>query len=520
MLSVLFVDADADGGGNGAGWDSAYGDLQDALAHAAEVNADGDPRDDVDQIWIAEGVYRPSEQLEPEDPRSATFSLVDGVTLHGGFAGTETTLQGRNWSAHVTTLSGDLGTVDDATDNAYTVVYCGGGVEASLDGLWVTGGNANGDYASGGHPERSDGGGVFINGGTLALTNSTILGNSAWGIIGGGGGGICNLGGTVAIANSVLVGNSTDGGGGGIWNNGTLTIANSTLSGNAAAFNGGGIIDAGTITINNSVLAGNSARSTPDVHIYSTLAGSNNLIGDGSGQTDLLHGHHGNLVGTSANPIDPRFVEAPSDGGDGWGDDPDTPAVDESANDDYGDLRLRADSPAVDAGGSGFIPADTYDLDGDGKTAEPVPFDRGGNARVEGAAVDMGAYEYTVVLELPGDLNSDGTVNSNDLDIVRANWGATVFPGSLLDGDPTGDGKVNSDDLNIVRANWGSTAPVAGGVLETTKSDPGTATPAAVYGPREATDAAMRNWGRARAAWVEAVEGLLRERGEGGKDEG
>ena len=352
MLSVLFVDADAAGGGNGAGWDSAYGDLQDALAHAAEVNADGDPRDDVDQIWIAEGVYRPSEQLEPEDPRSATFSLVDGVTLHGGFAGTETTLQGRNWSAHVTTLSGDLGTVDDATDNAYTVVHCGGGrLRLPLTVFGSLGEMRTATMPPADIPKEVTAAGFSSNGGTLALTNSTILGNSAWGIIGGGGGGICNLGGTVAIANSVLVGNSTDGGGGGIWNNGTLTIANSTLSGNAAAFNGGGIIDAGTITINNSVLAGNSARSTPDVHIYSTLAGSNNLIGDGSGQTDLLHGHHGNLVGTSANPIDPRFAAAPSDGGDGWGDDPDTAGIDESANDNYGDLRLRADSPAVDAGG-------------------------------------------------------------------------------------------------------------------------------------------------------------------------
>ena len=59
---------------------------------------------------------------------------------------------------------------------------------------------------------------------------------------------------------------------------------------------------------------------------------------------------------------------------------------------------------------------------------------------------------------LAGDLDGDGYVGSGDLDIVRANWGAIVTPGTLLSGDPSGDGVVGSADLDIVRANWGSTA--------------------------------------------------------------
>ena len=58
---------------------------------------------------------------------------------------------------------------------------------------------------------------------------------------------------------------------------------------------------------------------------------------------------------------------------------------------------------------------------------------------------------------LQGDLNGDGMVGSADLDIVRANWGATVPGGDLMQGDPSGDGVVGSADLDIVRANWGST---------------------------------------------------------------
>ena len=63
--------------------------------------------------------------------------------------------------------------------------------------------------------------------------------------------------------------------------------------------------------------------------------------------------------------------------------------------------------------------------------------------------------------EVPGDLNADGTVNSGDLDIVRANWGQSVPVGDLASGDPSEDGLVGSADLDIVRANWGATAAAA-----------------------------------------------------------
>ncbi len=57
------------------------------------------------------------------------------------------------------------------------------------------------------------------------------------------------------------------------------------------------------------------------------------------------------------------------------------------------DLRLQRGSPAIDAGNNAFIPADLLDDDGDGNTTEPAPFDRDGQLRLAGAAVDMGAYE-------------------------------------------------------------------------------------------------------------------------------
>ena len=57
------------------------------------------------------------------------------------------------------------------------------------------------------------------------------------------------------------------------------------------------------------------------------------------------------------------------------------------------------------------------------------------------------------------DMNGDGLIGSDDLDVIRANWGATVAPGDVSSGDLTGDGAVNSSDLDIVRALWGMSRP-------------------------------------------------------------
>ena len=76
---------------------------------------------------------------------------------------------------------------------------------------------------------------------------------------------------------------------------------------------------------------------------------------------------------------------------------------------------------------------------------------------------NVGAYlaqKYAIDAEflfaLAGDLNGDGFVGSDDLDIVRVNWGASVEPGRWDLGDPSGDGMVNSTDLDVIRANWGN----------------------------------------------------------------
>ena len=117
---------------------------------------------------------------------------------------------------------------------------------------------------------------------------------------------------------------------------------------------------------------------------------------------------------------------------------------------------------------------------------------------------------------LAGDLNSDGRVGSDDLDIVRAYWDTSVAPGILPFGDPSGDGIVTTTDLDIVRANWGACIPTADAPEEApTLPQPAPAFLASTANesPREsAPDYVLANLRiLAEASWREAVESLRTE---------
>lgn len=113
--------------------------------------------------------------------------------------------------------------------------------------------------------------------------------------------------------------------------------------------------------------------------------------------------------------IDPMFVRDPDDGGDGFGDDLDTPDVDESLNDDLGDLRLRVDAPGINAGDPAYQP-------------DPGETDLDGLPRMLCGQVDMGAYEFGI-----GDYDCDQAVNLKDVAAMQ-----TCFTGSI--GVPFADG--------------------------------------------------------------------------------
>jgi hypothetical protein len=119
-----------------------------------------------DEIWVAAGTYTPTTGTD----RTATFALKSGVAVYGGFAGTETLRSERDPVANVTILSGEIGAAG-TSDNSYHVVT--GRTGATLDGVTVSGGNANGGGLAG------FGGGIFNNANSPTLMNVTVSGNGA-----------------------------------------------------------------------------------------------------------------------------------------------------------------------------------------------------------------------------------------------------------------------------------------------------------------------------------------------------
>ena len=74
-------------------------------------------------------------------------------------------------------------------------------------------------------------------------------------------------------------------------------------------------------------------------------------------------------------------------------------------------------------------------------------------------------WAVTYLPDLVGDLDGDGFVGINDLNLVLANWNQNVPPGDPL-ADPSGDGFVGIDDLSAVLGNWNAGTPPSNAVPE------------------------------------------------------
>lgn len=208
--SPIHVKQATAGGDDGTSWATAYDDLQDALEAAVSG----------DQIWVAAGTYEPSDAPDDDvDPRALSFALKDGVGLYGGFAGTETALEQRDFEANVTTLSGDINVDVTAADNAYHVVVGSGVTDtAVLDGFTIRAGQADGPPGV-----KRRGAGIFISGGSPTLRNLVVRNNNA---IDGGGGIMVTDTSDVTITDSRFIDNdSASSTGGGIRvNDSSLTL--------------------------------------------------------------------------------------------------------------------------------------------------------------------------------------------------------------------------------------------------------------------------------------------------------
>lgn len=402
---ILYVDANAAGLNTGTSWLNASPDLLSALqTAAASLGA-------VREIWVAAGTYTPAPS---GGDRTATFRLVNGVGVYGGFGGWETSRAQRDPATHVSILSGDLAGDDtpgfgNRGDNVYNVVTSiGTNSTAILDGFTIAGGNADGafphnggaglfnsdgsarisrcifrDHSAGGSTAIGHGGAVSTQGGSPVFMDCTFVNNTATGTGGAVG---MNLGAAPTFINARFLGNSSGFGGavrsGGV-SGASPTYINCVFSGNQASGRGGAVFSYPEVNavFHNCTVAFNSAP-----HDAGGLFGENgstttvnnailwgNVGGTGSTQQAQISGGtisvHYSCIQNLAGPLggagniasNPDFgLPAGADGVFGTLDD---------------QFAMRQGSPCIDSGNNQLLPLDTFDLDGDGNVNERIPLD-------------------------------------------------------------------------------------------------------------------------------------------------
>ncbi len=205
LSATIYVDDDATAGANnGLNWDDAFVYLQDALSLAA--NSGGV----VTEIRVAQGTYTPDQGVGiTAGDREATFQLLNGVALKGGYFGIGAADPNeRDISNFETILSGDLNGDDgpdftNKSDNSYHVITSNGcGPDTVLSGFVITNGTAKGSDGADGEDgvegdeygkdgengEDGYGGGMYCENSNFTISNCVFRTNTATGGNGGEGG--------------------------------------------------------------------------------------------------------------------------------------------------------------------------------------------------------------------------------------------------------------------------------------------------------------------------------------------
>jgi Ig-like domain CHU_C associated len=382
--AVKYVTPTGAGTGDGSSWANALSATNFPTSLAAAVSGD--------QFWVSAGTYNPTTGTD----RSKTFTLPSGVQLYGGFTGTETQLNQRNFKLNNTILSGDIGTQGLNTDNSYIIVTITNASNTTrLDGFTITGAyNTNSIYGGGilntitasnsssptitncvitqnsnTHSPTSFGGGIanYIASGTSnpVVTNCFFSQNST----GYWGGAVDEEGANSTYYNCVFVNNfAVDYGGAfrvGVGS--TTTMANCSFYNNyitSSSGDGGGLrVAIGTPNLNavNLLFANNSFNTTNN-----TAAGCD-ISNESTGTVSITYSLTQNYAGsTNIVNSNPNFVNTSNlIGADNiWG----------TADDG---LQLQSSSAAKDAGTATGAPAT----------------DITGTARPQGSGYDIGAYE-------------------------------------------------------------------------------------------------------------------------------
>lgn len=313
---IRYVKVDGSDSNDGTSWGKAYASVQKAINDLA-LSQPGVPG----EVWVAAGTYEPTELINGNGT-PASFRMYDGISLYGGFAGTETTKSERErvvdnpmpWQfANATVLRGstfDGENTWNATDRKWSVTSASTHVvwfaplpgkedfanTTVMEGFTIEGGQAKVSEAM--NYDGDKGAGVYMKGANVYLIHSVVKNNVAPSV----GGGVYLKDGRVQ--GCLVYNNSSETNGGGIYVDNAGLVLRSMVTNNSA-LNGGGVY------LDNNSVQDTDGKWHPEYQILSTSVITNNT----SVHNGAVYCNKGGIVlqSTIANNETPTATDNASD---------------------------------------------------------------------------------------------------------------------------------------------------------------------------------------------------------------